>query len=148
MVTFDWSNVVVATIGAAPAVVAVWWKSGHEGKKQGKKVDAVHAEVRTNNGKSAGEYIEQAAENTKILTSLLATHTVQDEVRFNQAEDAKKRSDEMWDSRIGQLHEQLKTVSDEQQHARTALAALHPPQVVVQTSGTPSVHVDGTPAPS
>lgn len=60
----DWTLVLVAAITASPAILAtvVSWRNGRSIKSVEKRVEDVHTEVKTQNGKSIAVIIEGAEE--------------------------------------------------------------------------------------
>lgn len=92
----DWGMIFTALASAsglvASTTVPVWLSNRKTRNEVGARVAEVHEEVRTNHGKSAGEYIENIAGNQEALFRLLVDHTAQDAVQFH---DIKERLNQL-----------------------------------------------------
>jgi hypothetical protein len=90
----DWTPIIISCIGTAGLVSAAALPAWFSSKRTIKAVEAVHTEVRTNHGLTASQYLEMVADvKTTVeivaagqdsIVKLIADHTMQDAVNFEQ----------------------------------------------------------------
>jgi tetrahydromethanopterin S-methyltransferase subunit G len=64
-----------------------------QGRKQSKKIEAVHEEVRTNHGRRLGQRVEELGEDVGALLGLFAEHADHDTRNFKALEQRLDRLD-------------------------------------------------------
>lgn len=87
----DWTQILVAAVGATALVasssIPVYLQAHKTRRELGRRVGQIHDEVKTNHGKSAGEYLEmigQIAETQEALFWLLAELDARDHRQYEK----------------------------------------------------------------